>query len=257
MMKFFNRNQIEIAASGAGNSIAASTGAGVANIYDRNFATIWSSVGSDDTTTETIEVIWAVARTIDSISLMTHNFKEFTIQYWNGSAYVDFSTPISETANTAANSYYSFNSVSTLKVKISVVKTIVANAQKTLGEFLAYATYFTLTDADASTPDADNPQPYYKEFEHEKANGGCVLVAEAMLPKYQNIFSFNNLLETYVNYITALKNLFVSFWIMPNTDNPQYQYYVNMLRPQFRMIAAWSTTTGERASQGSFEVKET
>ncbi|MFA5114376.1 MAG: hypothetical protein WC529_08850 [Candidatus Margulisiibacteriota bacterium] len=249
MMRFYNRNQIELF-----TTIAASTGAGVANVYDRNAATVWTSVGSNDATTETIEVVWAAARTISAISLLTHNFKQFTVQYWNGSAYVDFSTPINETVNAEANNLFTFTAVSTLKVKISAVTTIVANAQKYIGEFLAYNEYFSL--APGNLWDTENNVPYYKQNEHEKADGGSVVVVEAMKPKYQNVFTFNDLLETYVDYITNLKNLHLSFWLMPDDSKPEKQYYVNMIQPQFDKVSVWGPA-GEQCYRGSFNVKET
>lgn len=249
-MRFFTKNRIENF-----QSITVSSGdTSKANIYDRVSSTKWQSVSSNDTVTESIEVVFGFAQLVDHISLLNHNFKQFTIQYWNGGAYVDFSTPINETVNADANSFYSFTQVSTLKLKITATKSIIANAQKYLGEFLAYVEQFNLPDDDM--PDNENLNLYYKQNEHEKVNGGSIVVIEATANKYQNVFTFNALPKTYRDYIKALKDSHQSFWFMPDDGEVDEQYYCNLIQLNFNKILAW-TIAGERCYQGSFDVKET
>jgi len=96
----------------------------------------WISDGSDDSTTETLTLTFE-NQSFDRIHLIDHNLKEFTIQYWDGvSAFVDFSTPIAETINEATTSYYEFDSVTTTSVRITMEKTIAANAEKRIAQFL-------------------------------------------------------------------------------------------------------------------------
>jgi len=251
-MKFFNTNQIE-----SFNSITVSSGdAKKSYLYDRNFSTKWQSAGSNDVTTETIEIVWATEKTIDRISLITHNLKSYTIQYWNGSAYADFSTPISESANTATSNFHSFNSVSTLKIKLSATTTITADAQKEISELLAYAEYFAIPAG--YYPDSENPGFYYKQTEHEKVDGGSLVVIEGTRGKYRNVFNFERIPKTYYDYIKALKDVHQSFWIMPDTNFINEQYYCNLTSDiLFRRVFAYVTSTDEQCYSGSFEVKET
>ena len=250
-MKFLTTNQVE-----SFDSITVASGdASKAYIYDRNFATKWLSVGSDDTTTETIEIIFALAKTIDRISLINHNLKEFDIQYWNGSAYVDFSTAIDETTNTSTNDFYSFTSVSTLKIKLSATKTGVVDAQKYLSQLLAYAEHFDIPDN--LMPDSEDLTLYYKEIEHELSDGGSLVVVEATKPKYRNVFSFSGLPLTYRNYLYTLKNTHQSFWLIPFDDTILDQYFCNMTDIKFNKVAVWNPADGERCYAGGIEVKET
>jgi hypothetical protein len=69
--------------------------------------------------------------------MLLHNFKAFTVKYYNSVSYVDFSTPISETTNTAENNYYSFAAVQTQYIQITITGTMVANADKVLRQFIA------------------------------------------------------------------------------------------------------------------------
>lgn len=125
----------------------------------------WFSVGSNDTITETIEVTFPATKTVNRIILNTMNWKEFNAQYWNGSAYVDFagvisdsnSTPaasLSETINTQDCKYYEVTSVSTLKVKFSITKTITVNAQKYVGNVYVGQEIGTFSDDITSEPNS-------------------------------------------------------------------------------------------------------
>ena len=166
MMKVFYTNyMIEQA-----NTTTATTGT-ISNAYDEDKDTQWISVGSDDTTTETIEVDFTNPQTISRIILNTINWREFNIDYWNGSAWVDFTGVYSNweygkfladstgaylkdgdgkwitDGDTAAMSeidfsnnllpvlYFAFDSVSVEKVRIRVTKTFTTDAQKHLTEF--------------------------------------------------------------------------------------------------------------------------
>ena len=105
---------------------------------DRRYSTKWASSGSDDTTTETIEVDFGADRDIDYIQLLNFNWKEFTIKYDVLGVPTNFSTAISETVNTATTSkiYNNFNLVTTSKIYITIEKTITANAEKFIGELI-------------------------------------------------------------------------------------------------------------------------
>lgn len=152
-IKFFNKN---LADSLTGAVATATTGDPSAGfILDRNQYTVWRSVGSDDTTTETIIITLADAETFSRLFLINHNFKEYTVKYWDGiSAYIDFSnilginaatgSVISEDDYALSSSYYEFDEITTTKIQISVLKTQVVDDEKFLNLFVAATEIGTL-----------------------------------------------------------------------------------------------------------------
>ena len=139
------------------SAIASSNSSNADNILNYNKFTSWESIGSDDLTTETIEITFdSVA--ITRLFLININFKEFIVEYWSGSAWVDFTnvitidnsipvTGISETIWDKDTGYYEFDSVTTTKIRISTTKTQSVDAEKEifncyvsteLGTFLGY-----------------------------------------------------------------------------------------------------------------------
>lgn len=150
-IKFFSRNLI---LESEGATITATSGNGIADYcLDKNPITFWTSVGSDDTTTETLEVTLP-STTISRILLQNHNFKDFNIQYWNGAAYAHFASVvgldgskanITETAFADDTAYYEFTPVTTTKLRIQVLKSQIADAQKFLCQFIACTELGTIT----------------------------------------------------------------------------------------------------------------
>lgn len=95
------------------------------------------TTGSSDASNTTITVDFVDLQTLTDIILVKHNFKSFTIKYWDGASYVDFSTPIVETANISVTSRYSFNSIAVTKFQITVTGTMVLDAEKKIAQIIA------------------------------------------------------------------------------------------------------------------------
>jgi len=144
-IKFFEKS-LNLYSDGA--TITASSGNDSGQYcLDKNPYTVWQSVGSDDLTTETLEITFPSSTTIDRIFLLRHNFKSYTIKYdnagWQDFANVisiDSSTPaalISEATYSRNSSYYEFDSVTTTKIQITATLTQVVDAQKYLSQFLS------------------------------------------------------------------------------------------------------------------------
>lgn len=150
-IKFFDEN---LADSKTGADAVASSGDPSADfILDRNQYTVWRSVGSDDTTTETLEITLAASESFSRLFLARHNFKEFKVEYWSG-AWVDFSnvigvngatsSVISETAYEENTAYYEFDEVTTDRILISATKTQVVDEEKFLNSFVVTSELGTL-----------------------------------------------------------------------------------------------------------------
>src|SRR3990172_1670304 len=81
-------------------------------LFDWDKASVWESVGSDDTVTETVAVRFfegaqAVQRTFDSILLLNHNLKDFDVQHSNdGISWTTIPTISWPTARSATDSFF-------------------------------------------------------------------------------------------------------------------------------------------------------
>ena len=140
-IKFFNENKIK-----DGSSAGSTGNASAKYILDLDVDTFWRSVGSNDSTTETLTVTFD-SKTIDRILILDCNFKAFTIKYDSGGTFTHFAnvttiggttkTNITETAFAQDSSYYEFDSVTTTRLQISIDTTQTTNAQKYLSQFIA------------------------------------------------------------------------------------------------------------------------
>jgi hypothetical protein len=143
-VKFFDQN-FALFRSG-GTADASSNDDAAKFILDISRYTQWESLGSNDLTTETIVVNLKTSKVVDRLFLVDMNFKEFQIQYDNGSGYVDFtnvvgvngveSSSISETDFAFDSAYYQFDAVTTSRIQITCLKTQVANVQKYLSQII-------------------------------------------------------------------------------------------------------------------------
>ncbi len=110
--------------------------------YDRNAATRLVSTGANsDATTVDIEIAFyqggvAQTRTIDTLALLNHNLKTWTLYRWDGAAYQSVT---SQAADALANRVVSFTSFSATKVKLSCSATQTTNAEKAVGEIVLCA----------------------------------------------------------------------------------------------------------------------
>jgi hypothetical protein len=103
---------------------------------NRKNTSAWITTGSVDLDATTYEYDFSDEEDVDQIILLKHNFKSYTVKYWDGSLYQDFSPAISETTNTAENTHYNVTQVSTTKVQITINGTFVADSDKNLGQFI-------------------------------------------------------------------------------------------------------------------------
>ena len=115
-------------------------------ILGTNKSYSWESIGSDDATPETLTITLDDPAEISRLFLIGHNFKSYKVEYWNGSAFVDFAgvtglynyadTEINETAFVNDTSYYEFTPVTTQIIKITAYTTQIADEQKMLNQVI-------------------------------------------------------------------------------------------------------------------------
>lgn len=139
-VKFFER-PVSIFADGNTTISASSGNSGANRMLDQNRVTYWRSVGSDDTTTETITITFISQVTFSRLFLVDHNFKSYNVKYYNGASYVHFASVvgidgsmsnITETTFADDTAYYEFTPVTTGSIQIQVTTTQVADEEKYL-----------------------------------------------------------------------------------------------------------------------------
>lgn len=141
-IKIFKENKIKDATA---SSNVSGTGS-VSSLLNQNRETFWRSSGSNDSTTEEIEIEFSGSKTIDRIFLLNINAKSFNIQYDVAGVYTDFSSVvgldgalgggISETTFAKNTAYYEFASVTTDKIRIQIDSTQTTNAEKYINQVI-------------------------------------------------------------------------------------------------------------------------
>lgn len=136
MIKFIDLSHCDIDTN---TTVVVSSGSTIRNkMRDRRSTTQWVSSGSNDLITETIVFDFGEPKPVDYIQLLNFNLKKFTIKYDSAGTPTDFSVPINETVNNSGGSiiFNSFAEVTTQKIYITATETIIANAEKAIGEVI-------------------------------------------------------------------------------------------------------------------------
>jgi hypothetical protein len=133
---FMNKNKLDLEYTEV--QITASQGqAYVDFVRNRSNRSAWVTTGSVDADNTTFEVDFVGQKPIDIIILVKHTFKNYTIQYWDGLAWEDFSTPVNVSNNTNENTYHEFDQVSTTKLLLTITGTMTPDDDKALFQFIA------------------------------------------------------------------------------------------------------------------------
>ena len=149
-IRFFELNKLDITNDNvsitASDSVATNNGEDFAD-YMRNRVNTsgYVTTGSSDSGNTTLEFNFGDTVEIDTIIIIEHNLKAYTIQYWNGSTYVDFSSAISESTNSDSTTFHTFTKVTTSKIKLICTGTIVADSDKFIRQFIATESIGQLT----------------------------------------------------------------------------------------------------------------
>lgn len=108
----------------------------VDQVRNRNNFTGLATTGSSDSATNYIEIDWIDEVLIDTIILVGHNYKNFTIKKWNGSSFTDFATPISETTNADFVSQFSVTPQNLSKIRIDINATQTVDDEKKIRQII-------------------------------------------------------------------------------------------------------------------------
>lgn len=182
-IKFFKKNIYDLSntipVTTVTDAIATSTGEDYTILMrNRDNRSGWATTDSTDAANTTLEIDFVDIREFDSILILGHNLKAFTLQYWTGSIWTDFSTPINETTNIDTSNYYSFTKVFSSKLKLVITGTQVANDDKLIRQFIVTELYGEFTVEPRVRPIVDRDRVSTKYLSGKtnvsKAIGGFV-----------------------------------------------------------------------------------
>lgn len=108
----------------------------VDQLRDRSNFTGWGTTGSTDAALTRIDIDTIDSYEIDTIILVNMNFKAYTLQYWNGSAFVDFSTPINETNNEASTKMHTFANPDAHIFRLTIQGVMIVDADKLMSQLI-------------------------------------------------------------------------------------------------------------------------
>lgn len=105
-------------------------------VRDRTNFTGWGTTGSNDAALTQMLIDTADAYELNTIALIEHNFKAYTLQYWDGANFVNFSTPINETVNVQTTNFHVFNNQRANLFKLIVQGTHIVDADKLIRQII-------------------------------------------------------------------------------------------------------------------------
>lgn len=141
-IQFFKKNIIDLDNTAvtitATDGVATSAGDDITDfLRNRKNTSSWITTGTTDAGgNTTLTVNWGSDRDIDHIILVNHNFKAYTIKYWNGSSYVNFATAINPSNDTNTTTKYNTASTSTSRIQIIVTATQTVDAEKKMAQLI-------------------------------------------------------------------------------------------------------------------------
>ncbi len=144
---FFSLNYFGRFADRAGDLVCSSGNMLRHRLYDMDGRAQWTSAGSDDTTTETINAgLWLpgmqTERSPDFLAILNHNLKEFTAEGSSDNGNTWDTTIYAPTTEAVSNTFKSFAASAMNRFRLSMLKTQTANAEKLVGAIVLAALNF-------------------------------------------------------------------------------------------------------------------
>ena len=211
-VKFFKKNKIDLDFTDAfitiTDGVATNDGQDFADfLRNRDNTSGWMTTDSTDAANTEIEANLGApgnAKDLDKIILVNHNFKAFTIQYWDDILLVwtAFVPAINETVNTDTTTEFTFASVNTSKIKIVIDSTQIVDDDKRMTQLIMTELIGELITQPIIQPKIDRSRKVTKFL------SGRVFVTRSV-PSFEVKIKMNNV--TSDADLTLVETLFASF----------------------------------------------
>ena len=139
----FEKNKIDLDAPNISitvtDSVASDPGTDFGDLMrNRRNDSGWGTAGSSDAGSTTLIFNMTDDYLISDIIIAFHNLKRYTIDYWNGSAYVDFpgAEAVAVLNNVNNTTHHRFTPVTTSRIRLIIVATQTPNDDKYIGQFI-------------------------------------------------------------------------------------------------------------------------
>jgi hypothetical protein len=229
----------------AADTFSVSSGASSISLaYDRDKNSQYASFGANsDSTPVTIQVNFnnngtTSSRTFDTLILINHNIKNYTVAWWTGSAWTTFITQTADASQAAAinasqygnapSALASFSAITTTQLLFTLNTTQTANQEKMIGELVCAA----LTINPLQDLAQYEVQPRVKQKVKILGDGSVqmayVFWSPTQCQKYEATVGWKNLPYTMLTPFVTLKQTGAPFlWYPESITRPDDIYYVN------------------------------
>lgn len=205
-------------------------------LYDRDKATQWQSIGSNDTITEVITIDFGYSKPFDRLMLLNHNIKAFSLEK-------EDTTVILSGSNLSTNYFYgSFNKVTLQKVILKCLITQTANQEKKVGELMLMEHYYTLPN----NPSEINSQYREEAGEINMADGTKKMYKIPGSERFGEDWTFEAIPLSMTNELKAIKTSYYkhpfSVYLLPD-ERPDTIYLCNWVNPyEEEVLQKWDSS---------------
>jgi len=139
VIKFYRKNIMDITQTlpsiTVTDAVATNNGSSFTDfLRNRDNNSGWGTTGSTDAANTTLEFEFNDLKEFDSIIMVGHNFKDFTLEYWSGAAWVNLETVAD---NTLTTSYFSYDSlIETTAIRLIIQGAMTVDADKFMRQFV-------------------------------------------------------------------------------------------------------------------------
>lgn len=190
--------------------VDAANTATIENIFDRDTATQWETVGYTTDTSSIFSIEFGSSTIIDRIFFQNHNLKQFRV-FYNSATANTFSTDINETTNSETSNYYTFNSITVSSIQVQCDATMVEDNEIKIGDLYVGAQLLNFE----RNPSAADYKPIIerKDVLHKMPNGGVsqFIVDE----KFKAQIKWKYLTNSFTSDLLDIYNTGTAFYFLP------------------------------------------